>query len=346
MQQDLSIRRYAVGDEPGILKLFAEVFGRNRTAGEWYWQYNDNPWGGGWPVVGVTGNEIVAHYGVARGDLCLRGRRIEAGQSGDAMVRSGMRRNGYCARLMDYCYQLTAADGLKATYGVPNRLSYPGLVRYSGWCKIVNLSYFFFRIGFGKLWGSGPDRVFKCLGGVSSALRMRARRLRHRGDFEISVSSSLPDGLEDLLRNKRTYEVLALWKDPQYLRWRYESHPDVTYLFHTVRTGGIPRALLITRDCGNAIAICDLIHRDNDEVPSLLLLDHIVNYYARSSAQKIEFYGHDAGFFRFVFTSCGFRSIPFSPLVFGGRVFSDPDLDKVFLLPDSWNIAYGDTDVI
>ncbi|MDP0941230.1 hypothetical protein, partial [Klebsiella quasipneumoniae] len=91
-----------------------------------------------------------------------------------------------------YCYQLTAADGLKATYGVPNRLSYPGLVRYAGWCKIVNLSYFFLRIGFEKVWGSGPDRVFKCLGGVSSALRMGARRLRHHGDFEISVSSSLP----------------------------------------------------------------------------------------------------------------------------------------------------------
>jgi hypothetical protein len=210
----------------------------------------------------------------------------------------------------------------------------------------VNLSYFYRRIGFRKAWGRGADRAFKLLMRPLAGSVMKARSLRYRSGLEVTLSSSLPGDLEGLLHNKRTYEVLALWKDPEYLRWRYEKHPDATYMFHTGRVGGKPVALLIARDCGDTIAICDLLHRDNDEVPSLLLLDHAVRHYSRSPAQKIEFYGHDAGFFRFVFTSCGFRSIPFSPLVFGGRLFSNPDLEKVFLMPDSWTVAYGDTDII
>jgi hypothetical protein len=248
--------------------------------------------------------------------------------------------------LLNYCYQLTAADGLEATFGFPNRLSYPGFVRYSKGCRIVNLNYFFRRIGLKRVWGKGLDRVFKVFNGGYTGSRVKARRLRYGRNLEITVSSSLPDDLDGLLSDKRTYEVLALWKDPQYLRWRYENHPGGTYLFHTGRTGGMPRAIMVTRDCGDTVAICDLIHRDNDEVPSLTLIDHIVNYSVRSQAQKIEFYGHDAGFFHYVFTSCGFSSIPFSPLVFAGRVFSNSDLEKLFLVPENWTIAYGDTDVI
>jgi hypothetical protein len=343
---NLSIREYTAGDAPGTLKLFAEVFGKPRTAAEWNWLYMDNPHGKGRSLVGVSGDEILAHYGVARGDLNFRGKRIPAGQSGDAFVHSSLRRNGIFADLIDRCYKLTEEDGLEATYGIPNRLSYPGAVRYLGWCRIVNLSYFFHRIGFEKAWGSGADRIFKFFETGYTGLKTHANRLRYRRKLDVTVSSSVPEGLDDLLSNKRTYEVLAVWKDPQYLKWRYDNHPRASYLFHTGRTGGKIQAVLITRDLGDRIAICDLLHRDNDDVPSILLIDHVVGYYARTRVQKIEFYGHDAGFFQFVFSLCGFRQIPFSALVFGGRLLSNPDLEKVFLLPDSWTVAYGDSDVI
>ena len=346
ISRDLSIREYAAGDESAILRLFGEVFGKTRTAAEWSWQHNDNAHGRGWIAVGEMGNEILAHHAVTRADLSFKGQRIVAGQSGDSMVHSSVRRNGLFVELLNYCYQLTAADGMEATFGFPNRLSYPGFVRYSKGCRIVNLGYLFRRIGFKRAWGQGADRIFKFLGASCAGLRAKARRLRYGNDLEITLSSSLPDDLEDLMRDKRTYEVLALWKDPQYLKWRYENHPGGTYIFHTARMRGTPRALMITRDCGDTIAVCDLLHRDNDEVPSLMLVDHVVTQYMGSPAQKIEFYGYDSGFFQFVFTSCGFKSIPFSPLVFAGRVFSNSELEKAFLIPDNWTIAYGDTDVI
>jgi GNAT superfamily N-acetyltransferase len=342
----LSIRQYEPGDEAGILRLFGEVFGKKRTAAEWNWQYNDNSHGKGWVALAEKEKDILAHHAVARADLCFKGRRIVAGQSGDSMVHPGMRRNGLFVELLRYCYRFAREDGLEATFGFPNRLSYPGFIRHSGGFRIVSLSYFFRRVGFGKVWGQGADRVFKLVNSVYTGYRKRARRLRYGTRFEITVSSQPPDDIEGLLSDKRAYEVLALWKDLRYLRWRYQDNPYGTYLFHTVRVNGTPRASLITRDCGDTVAICDLLHRDNEEVPSLLLLDHVVNYYARSRAQKIEFYGHDAGFFRFVFTSCGFRSVPFSPLVFAGRVFSNPEFERAFAMPHSWTIVYGDTDVI
>jgi hypothetical protein len=235
MDQHLSIRRYAVGDEPGILKLFAEVFGRNRTAEEWYWQYNDNPWGGGWPVVGVTEMkssritlwrggpvpERAAHRGwpVGRRDGTLRHRR-----------------NGYCARLMDYCYQLTAADGSRRRTVFPTDCPIPACA-VCGMVQDRESHYFFLRIGFEKVWGSGPDRVFKCLCGVSSALRMGARRLRHHGDFEISVSFlTLPMAWRSLAEQE-DIRGPCLVEGPRVPQMAVRKPSGVTYLFHTAEQG-------------------------------------------------------------------------------------------------------------
>lgn len=344
--QELSIREYVPGDESGILKLFREVFGKTRTVAEWNWEFNDAMHGMGWIVVGTMDHQIVGHSAITRADLNFKGKRIAGGQACDAMIHASIRGKRVYTETRKRCYELAAAGGLEAVYCFPNRLAYPLMVQKPGWYKVVKLSYFFRRIGLRRLWGPKADQVFKFLSFLSARLRLAAKKLRYGKSLEITVSASLPDDVEDLLRDTRAYEVIAVWKDLDYLRWRYENHPACSYTFHLARSGGTPRGLLITRDCGDTIAVCELIHRDNDEVPSLLLVGHVVNHYIRSRAQKIEFYGHDAGFFQFVFASCGFRTIPFSPLVCAGRVFSNPDLEKVFLVPDNWTIVYGDTDVI
>jgi hypothetical protein len=69
-------------------------------------------------------------------------------------------------------------------------------------------------------------------------------------------------------------------------------------------------------------------------------------YYAKSAAERIEFFGHDDGFFDSVFEQCGFRTRYSSGFNFSGRVFADERLAKQFAAPQNWSVVYGDTDVI
>jgi hypothetical protein len=78
---------------------------------------------------------------------------------------------------------------------------------------------------------------------------------------------------------------------------------------------------------------------------TVILLRHLINYYAHSTIQKIEFYGHDNGYFDHAFAASGFNIQLLSRFVMVGRVFNNKMLDKMFIIPHNWTISYGDTDI-
>ncbi|MCK4237323.1 MAG: hypothetical protein KAX38_09415, partial [Candidatus Krumholzibacteria bacterium] len=163
---------------------------------------------------------------------------------------------------------------------------------------------------------------------------------------KVVVSSELPDGMESCLGEIRENEVLSVWKDVPYLKWRYEKHPDFDYTFHVLFARGRPEGLIVTRVHGQSIAICEVLHRTKNVSQTAFLLSHVLKYFHFSDDQSIKFYGYDSGFFDAVFSRCGFSIDTSSDLVFGGRVFGDVKLEKVFIFPHNWTVAYGDTDVI
>jgi hypothetical protein len=349
-QDEIIIRKYTDGDELGVLKLLQDIFHQTRTMAYWNWLFRDNKCGKGWIIVGEKEHQILAHQAIMRADLNFMGRRILGGQSLLTMVHSDLRKNNLFLRIVNYCYEYAAAEGLCVVFGVPNRNSYPGLMRHLGWHKVVDLSHFVRRIGYRKIWGTATDQLFKHSYGFCLKLKMALRKILNKNSVVIVVSTSLTDDIEDMLREIRNYQVLAVWKDIDYLRWRYENDPDGSYLFHIAKIADQTQAILVTKIVSkgsyNTIAICELLHRNNDKMPSQLLINHVVNYYMQSNAQYIEFYGHDAGYFNYIFDSCGFKIDPISGLVFGCRVFSHPDLDKMSVLPHNWTIVIGDTDQI
>jgi GNAT superfamily N-acetyltransferase len=339
------IREYKAGDELNINKMHNELFNTNRSLDHWNWQFRDHTQGHGWITLAVVENEIVGHYCMMRNHLNFMGREIVAGQTCGSMIRSDQRGKKLSTKLIRHNSKYAAKEGAVAVFGFPNRDAYPGIMRNSERLRLATLKYYLYRIGFQKIWASKIDRVFKYFHGMLIRMKYIGFRFLNK-DVVIVVSSHLPDRLEDSLREIREYEVLSIWKDVSYLRWRYENHPDRKYTFHILNVKGRPEGLIVTLDCGEIIAICDLLHRTKNVSQSALLLLHVLNYYNASDAQKIEFYGYDNGFFDAVFGTCGFNIVPFSNFVFTGRVFEDMKPEKMFIIPQNWTIAYGDTDII
>jgi hypothetical protein len=237
-------------------------------------------------------------------------------------------------------------SGLKAVFGFPNRNSYPGFMRNLDWYRVTNLKRFYYRIGFKKLFGSRIDQFLKRIHTIRHRINVFIDSMRMHGDAEIIVSSHVPESLKDALEEALDHEVLSIWKDLPYLRWRYENHPENQYQFHILNYKGRAEGVIITREQEDTIVICDLIHRKKNILQTVFLLKHVLNYYIKSNAQIVEFYGYDNGYYDAVFIKSGFDIVPSSNYVFGGRVFENPKLEKMFILPHNWTIAYGDIDVI
>jgi len=346
--KDLFIRKYKSGDEADIIRIHNEVFSSNKTLEHWYWQYINHVQGHAWITLAEMDNKIIGHYCMMRNHLNFMGHEIVAGQTCDSMIRSDHRGKFLSDKIIMHNNKYGEEEGAAAVLGFPNRNAYPGIMRNSNRHRLVNLKYYLYRIGLNKIWGSKIDRVVKYFHGMLIRLKYIGFRFLNKDKaLEIIVSSHLPDRLDDSLEEIRDYEVLSVWKDIPYLRWRYQNHPDRNYTFHILYAKGKPEGLIVTLDCGGIVAVCDLLHRTKNVSQSALLLLHVLNYYNDSDAQKIEFYGYDNGFFDAVFGMCGFKILPFSNLVLTGRVFDENSrMARMFYLPNNWTIAYGDTDII
>jgi hypothetical protein len=342
-----SIRDYKEGDEFKIMQLFTAVFGGCYSLDKWRWQYRNNNIGQAWIAVAEAANEIVAHYALMRQNLNFMGRELIAVTPTDTMVRSNQRGQGWYTRLATRVYGQAHENGAKAVFGFPNRESLPGFLRNLGGHKIANLKTFYYRTGFRKHLGAAADcaaRFFYALPNrAASSFMSRQSFPRH----SIQISSTLPPDLGKPLKEMLDQEVLSVWKDYEYLEYRYQNHPDRTYRFHILYAGDQPAGLVVVRDASSIAMICEVMHRKKDVRETAFLPRSVLSHYQRhSESQHVEFRGWDSGFFDAVFSLSGFRCLPTSELVFAGRVFDDPDLEKKFLLPHNWTITIGDTDIV
>lgn len=344
-RESLTIRDYRPSDDERLVALHNEVFHSDIGREEWQWKYQKQPQGHSWISVAETNGEIVGQQGVIHNHLNFTGREIVVGQAGDSLVRPDQRGRGIFAKLAHRNYELARNSGVVAVFNFPNLASYPGYVRRLGWMRVCNLKYYWYRIGYSKVWGSAVDRLFKRVHLMNLRAKALARRLVYADlkAMRFSQSTCLPEEFQRTLRDIRDHEVLSMWKDMAYLRWRYEDHPSRKYAFHLLYVDMQPEALIVTRDLGDTIAICDLMHRTKNIRHSVDLLASVIRVYSRSKAQKLEFFGHDDGYFDAVFSACHFKRQPTSTIMFGGVVL-DESFRDVFLSPHNWTISYGDVD--
>ena len=335
------------GDEDALIAFFNDVFKTTRSLRRWRWQFREHPQGRGWITLAESQQAIVAQVGMMRGNLNVAGVEIAAGQGCDASVHVDHRGKGWLVRLSDANFRKAVDAGAKALFSFPNRNSLPGLVRHLGWDRIATLGQYTLRLGYRRFWGRAIDTLFRGLmrfriGARSAVLRLRVSRIEGRVQEETRV----PDMVGSLLQEWRSYEMLSIWKDLEYLRWRYERHPDNQYRYHMLVAGGQANAFVVSRADGDTVSICEILSRKKDVLATALLVNAVVEQLCAAGAQKVVFFGHDDGFFDAVLAYCGFSHTYSSDFVLTGRVYGDPALASRFLLPGNWTVVYGDTDVI
>lgn len=345
-----SVRSYREGDEVGILQMFKDVFGGQRTVEEWKWQFTGGPEGSGWVAVLEAGEEIVGQHAMMRKDLVFRGKRMICAHEVDAMVKESHRGIGQYVKLAEQNYAGAQEKGCRVVLGFGSRNSYPGsiplLMRAMGWGSIDNLKYYSMRVGRRRLFGPFDGIVKRLRRAVWSA-RLTLDKRTHAPGLTFASSDTVPVGFAEGLRHIRDYETTAVFKDIAYLTWRYENHPEFDYRFHFALADGKVEGLVVTRDCGDVVAICEVLHRRKDVAHAALLLRYAIAAHMTGPCQRIEFYAHDNGYYEAACRRAGFDIQEYSQIMFGVRCLTDdPAITGPIMRSTTWSIAYGDTDSI
>jgi len=109
-------------DAPGIRRLFARVFGREMTAEEWSWKFEQNP--DGWfGVVAEVGEEIVGNYAGWGTRMLLDGEPRLCYSVGDVATDPAVRglggKRGVFRSMADLFYELLGSRRIPFCYGFP-----------------------------------------------------------------------------------------------------------------------------------------------------------------------------------------------------------------------------------
>ena len=226
-----SIRPGTPDDGPALRRLFAEVFGVERSEGHQRWKFDDNPAGPQILAVAVDGDAIVGQYALWPSRLHVGREVVQAAQSLDTMTHPDYRGQGMFTRLAREAMGYAADRGIEVLYGFPNAASYPGFVTKLDWDHTGDVARYV-RV----LAPSRHDRVPAWLGPVVDAA---ARAIPLGSNAATSTLVPEVDEVADLVaRAVGDSWTVSIVRDPTYLAWRYGEASGMHYRWTTTRDPG------------------------------------------------------------------------------------------------------------
>lgn len=201
--KETSVRLYQSGDEDGIIRLFNNVFDREMTRAEWQWKY-------------VRGRErvyaslavnhlgaVIAHYGGLPQRMVHNSKEIHGMAIGDVMVHPSYRGTKLFKKIAELLPPVSALDGFTLGYGFPNERA----------MRLPEILGIYEKVE--NVWESVKE----------------VRRINNTARF---IYKLFPLDFEDervdaLWNSLKNWIRLAVIRDRDYLKWRYQEHPLFRY---------------------------------------------------------------------------------------------------------------------
>lgn len=341
-------RGFEEADIEQILELQNRVFETKRTRADWNWKSVDNPYLQNAGVVGLVGEKVVSSYTIVGMKLNMLGSPVLVGHSTDTVIDIEFRKRGYFRFLFDYAMRHGERLGAQAAIGFPNEQAIRTNLQQARIDPIVVMKAYSQRLCFPR------KSISRSLTHALLVLafktwiwsRLQTRFYRHRlavgNAVRVVISSELPNQYQELWNGVRKREIVSVWKDSEYMNWRYAKNPrtkaEYCCAYKDNKLCGI--AVFVKRD--HITYITELIMRDVDVALGRLLIDEILQHCLNSGVEIVKFYGHDRGFFELVFSE--FMRQPAEDIVFIGQIYNDL-LKELCRQPLNVCLTTGDADV-
>jgi hypothetical protein len=162
----------------------------------------------------------------------------------DTVVHREFRGKGLFIEGARRCYELAREEGVQFLYGFPGPTTHRGMVRHLEWMNASRLSCLSFAVD--------VSRLLQARGVWNPAARLMARlsltawrdhfgrRLERGADTRTKVGriTEFDGSFDGLWRVCRAHFPLGLWRDREYLQWRYVAIRHEAYaMFRASRDG-------------------------------------------------------------------------------------------------------------
>ncbi len=238
------------------------------------WLYYQNPFGSLYCSLAIDGDLIAGQYIVVPIDFFINGCRVKGSLSLDTFTHPDYRCAGIFTKLAENVYSLLNADGIAFTVGLPNDNSRPGFLKN---LKFQERYSVYRMIRLFSPHAAFPVWAKRTMAKVPFGLLNKFMFVKR--DLEINACNHLEKSwLEQLWKAEMTKKTTGIFQNPEYVYWRYESHPRFEYRFLTATAkGGQPLGYLVWNTqiekhthSLNIIELMDVVCRDWRS--SLLLL--------------------------------------------------------------------------
>jgi hypothetical protein len=364
-----TIRDYAEGDEQAIVGLFERVFGRtmgpSESAEHWRWEFARNPTPPATIELVWDGDTLVGQYAVSPRRVWFCGSELLAALSLDTMTHPDYGRQGIFSASAEACYARMVERGFTFVYGFPNANSIHGFEKYLRWKTVMPTPVHVKALDLGDFVAGklGQPQLAPLLG-KATRLLLRTPTVveelveRVRGGGEALTIDEFSDfdaleGVDELWERCRDQHRLWVIRDRDYLRWRYDQRPESDYVRLSVADQrgeliGWAVLAIAEREQGRTCFVMDVLVEVSRALPGLLrAIEDVAR--ARGCSLISAMVGSGArgrsAFLRQAYLPLPERLFP-QELYFGARVF-EGDVDRALLLhPESWQLGWGDIDVI
>jgi Acetyltransferase (GNAT) domain len=349
----ISITLYVAGNESEICAFFERVFGGPKSVERWEWQFRENPYEG--PQIALAHDtatgELVGHYAVIPVSINWLGRAVKAAQSVDTMVDSRYRGFGIFERTAHACYESLLKSQFEMLYGFPNRAALAARLRNLRWERLFTLPSYSTRLScyeflrrIAPLPGlpTAGDFIYRVFCSLRVSRRIAFARLRLRG-FKFRRSNSVPSNYDTFWHSVKQSEIISVWKDRNYLTWRYDRCPDRQYEYFFLENGNREiAALCVVRISGDQFLLCELMAVNRNTRMAQYLLSLVTRAALRLRSKGIQFSGWSPDFFDEAFKSFDRQGnwnnifCIYSP--------NESALSLAARNPANWTVTFGDTD--
>lgn len=204
-----------------------------RDVDYWNWKHEQNPFGRSLMWIAKAGDQVVGIRALMRWELMLQQQRIPVAKPVDSVTHPDFQRRGIFSRLTLQACQRAAEQGVGFLFNTPNNNSKPGYLKL-GWRELGGLPVLV--------------KIRRPLRAAGGALRWKTRGGEVPAPESFFKQSPLPAAtvvqdqrLGPLLAERAgTTEQLETHRTPEFLRWRYGSHPHIPYYAETLERPGRP----------------------------------------------------------------------------------------------------------
>ena len=314
------------------------------------WEYLNNPSGKAIVTTARKDKKITSQYALLPVQVHHQGKILSGTLSLNTLTGKEYRGKGLFKTTALDAFGYCARNGFILTYGVPNKSSFPGFVKYLKFSHTGNLVFM------GKM--LRPSNVFASF--ISRNKSKKGEAIRF--DLDYALLNKYPvtrlnfpadeNRYKDFLNRWSSGDLYSIHRSPDYLSWRYFQNPLREYQLFKLNVNGAIKAIVVIRSMHlygmRVCLIMDLL--SNDESSSLQLLDAVSVQAKKNQLDLIIAVAASKKGIQFNhFKASGFRSVPDfllpQQLPFIIRMHQDDENISSLSDLNNWHFSFGDYDV-